>query len=234
MVSSNDTVACIRPILTPHTSRNILIQPLCSLSDSNSLEFLTTAHHTLLTSTLTTWSPKYTLTPVAFVAFVQSVLDALPSSSSPSSTSSSNAAIFGEHLIDMIWAVDAALDEIVAEAKLTIAQGGEQGALTTSDLSAIFSKAKKTKQSAENDKETVTVIVRKLVVRSRSSPRICSFLFSPQETAIISPGSCRERLDSAVLASIGLISDKSSLDRKEIRARTGLLCASITFKLPIR
>lgn len=40
---------------------------------------------------------------------------------------------------------------------------------------------------------------------------------------ILNPDFCRERLDSAVLASVGLIPDKSTLDKKEIRTRTGLL-----------
>jgi len=47
-----------------------------------------------------------------------------------------------------------------------------------------------------------------------------------QELGIINPDFCRERLDSALLASIGLISDKASLDKKEIRTKTGLLCVS--------
>lgn len=45
----------------------------------------------------------------------------------------------------------------------------------------------------------------------------------PKEYGILNPEFCRERLDTAVLASVGLIPDKSTLDKKEIRTRTGLL-----------
>jgi THO complex subunit 2 len=56
---------------------------------------------------------------------VQSVLDALPSSSSPSSTNSSNAAIFGEIVVDLVWSIDAELDEILVDAK--VAANAEEG-----------------------------------------------------------------------------------------------------------
>lgn len=92
------------------------------------MDVLTTAYHTLLCSTLRTWSPKDTLTADAFLAFVQSVLDGLPSSSSASSSNSSNATLFGEIVIDMVWSIDAELDEILADAKVAMAnieQGSE-------------------------------------------------------------------------------------------------------------
>jgi len=44
-----------------------------------------------------------------------------------------------------------------------------------------------------------------------------------QEYRIISPHHCRERLETAVLASVGLIADKGIQDKTEIRKRTGLL-----------
>lgn len=107
------------------TSRNILIAPHCNPSDPNCIDVLNTAYNTLLSSTLKTWSPTHTLSPVAFVAFVQSVLEGLPSSSSASS-SSLHITAFGEILADLIWSVDAELEEIVAEAKIALANSDDQ------------------------------------------------------------------------------------------------------------
>jgi THO complex subunit 2 len=118
-------------IMATH-SRNILISPHCNPSDPNCADVLTTAYHTLLCSTLSTWSPEHPLTADAFLAFVQSVLDGLPSSSSTSSSDSSNTALFGEIVVDMVWSIDAELDEILADAKVAIAnveQGSESGKL---------------------------------------------------------------------------------------------------------
>jgi THO complex subunit 2 len=110
-------------------SRNILISPHCNPSDPNCADVLTTAYHTLLCSTLRTWSPHDTLTADAFLAFLQSVLDGLPSSSTLS-TNSSNVAPFGEIVVDMVWSIDAELDEILADTKVALAnveQGSESG-----------------------------------------------------------------------------------------------------------
>jgi THO complex subunit 2 len=111
-------------------SRNTLISPHCNPSDPNCADVLTTAYHTLLCSTLRTWSFKDSLTADAFLAFVQSVLDGLPSSSSTSATNSSNSVLFGEIVVDMVWSIDAELEEIQADAKVAIAnseQGSESG-----------------------------------------------------------------------------------------------------------
>jgi len=111
-------------------SHNILISPHCNPSDPDCADVLTTAYHALLCSTLSTWSPERPLTADAFLAFVQSVLDGLPSSSSTSSSNSSNIALFGEIVVDMVWSIDAELDEILADAKAAIAnveQGSESG-----------------------------------------------------------------------------------------------------------
>jgi len=103
-------------IMATH-SRNILISPHCNPSDPNCADVLTTAYHTLLCCALSTWSPKDTLTADTFLAFVQSVLDGLPSSSSTSASNSCNAALFGEIVVDMVWSIDAELDEILADTK---------------------------------------------------------------------------------------------------------------------
>lgn len=146
-------------------SRNILHAPHCNPSDPRCLDVLSTTYHTLLASTLKTWSPKYPLAPAAFVEFVQSVLKELPSSSS----SNSNATIFGEHLVDMIWSLDLELEELYGDFKsLPGGNAGEQGAQVADDTQ---SKAIKSKRNIENDKETIAVIVKQLLV--------CSIHFAP-------------------------------------------------------
>jgi THO complex subunit 2 len=74
---------------------------------------------------LKTWSPKPALSPTTFVTFVQSVLSGLPSSSS-SSPSPSHVTAFGEILVDIIWSIDAELEEIVTEAKVALSSTGDQ------------------------------------------------------------------------------------------------------------
>ena len=142
-------------------SRNILISPHCNPSDPNCADVLTTAYHTLLCSTLRTWSFKDSLTADAFLAFVQSVLDGLPSSSSTSATNSSNLVLFGEIVVDMVWSIDAELEEIQADAKVAIAnseQGSESGwnfhysrYLSTTDLIHISSESQTECRSRQRD-----------------------------------------------------------------------------------
>jgi len=145
-------------------SRNILISPHCNPMDSNCLDVLTTAYHTLLCATLLTWSPPQPLTPTAFVEFVQSVLLSLPSTSLSSPKVPSPALIFGDHLVDMIWSVDLQLDELLNEARTASTASGEQGNLSSKDVAALISKAKRAQQNAENDKQRIPVIVKKLLV----------------------------------------------------------------------
>lgn len=159
-------------------SRNILISPHCNPSDTSCADVLTTVYQTLLYSTLRSWSPKDTLTADSFVAFVQSVLDGLPSSST-TSTASSNAAIFGEIIVDLIWTVDVELEEIQSDAKATLVNaehGAESGKKLrcpknyTRGSSRLFVNiAIKSKQNAEQDKETLAYIVKKFLVRATNS-----------------------------------------------------------------
>lgn len=193
--------------------RNILISPHCNPLDSSCIDVLTTTYHTLLCSVLDTWSPKHRLSQTAFVQFVQSVLSDLPSTSSTFSAASSNASIFGEHLVDIIWSVDAELDEILADATNALS-GNDEGMSPNSDVAPLLTKTRNAKQNVECDKDTIRVIVKKLL-----------------DCGIVNPAFCRERLDSAVLASVGLIADKTSLDKKEIRTRTGLFYKQNKFNL---
>lgn len=74
------------------------------------------------------------LTPDAFLTFVRSVLDGLPSSSSTSTTTHSNEALFGEIVVDMVWSIDAELEEIQADAKVAIANAEQAPQSSTSTI----------------------------------------------------------------------------------------------------
>ena len=115
-------------------SRDFLTSPNCNPAEPACVDVLTSAYYTLIASTLSTWSTSHTITPDEFIALVQSVLDSLPSSSSiPASRSSSaNALIIGEILIDMIWSVDAGLEEVIAESKAALSTCGEQSGKSSS------------------------------------------------------------------------------------------------------
>ena len=94
--------------------------------------------------------------------FVTSVLSSLPSTSS---SLPSNAAIFGDHLVDMIWSVDTELDEFLSEARLAATSSAEETNLSTRDMSLLTSKARKVQQNVENDKQRIPVLVKRLLVR---------------------------------------------------------------------
>jgi THO complex subunit 2 len=149
-------------------SRNILSVSHCNPSDPSCIGVLTTAYHTVLSAVLLSWSPKYHLTPVAFVLFVQSVLRGLPSTSASTSLSAStNVSQFGDILTDIIWSIDAELDEILADAKATLSpitdQSRENDA-NENDRAALVTKLTKVKQNAEVDKETLVDLVKRLLV----------------------------------------------------------------------
>jgi THO complex subunit 2 len=95
-------------------------------------------------------------------------LESLPSSSS---TISSNATVFGELLIDMIWAVDEELDEIIGDSKNIITNCNELGSGDTleSTMRAALGNAMKAKNIAEEDKETLAEIIKKFLVRNLMS-----------------------------------------------------------------
>ena len=119
------------------------------------------AYHTLLCAILSTWTPNNPLSPAAFVDFVTSILSTLPSTSS---SLPSNAAIFGDHLVDMIWSIDIELDEFLSEARLAATASAEETNLSARDISLLTSKARKVQQNVENDKQRIPVLVRRLLV----------------------------------------------------------------------
>ncbi|KAF9076495.1 transcription factor/nuclear export subunit protein 2-domain-containing protein [Rhodocollybia butyracea] len=188
--------------------RNMLIAPHCNPSDPGCLNVLTTAYNTLLSYTLVTWSSKQTLTADAFVSFIRSILDNLPSTSSSSATS--NTAVFGEHIVDLLWSIDVELDETLADVKATITSCGEQSA---DKQQPILAKANKVKQNAEADKATLVSILSKLL-----------------DFGVVNPTFCRERLDTTMAEGAGLFV-KNVIEKKEIRLRTGLFYKQNKFNL---
>lgn len=141
----------------PVCSRNFLLPAHLNPTDPTSVETLTTAYHTLLFSALRTWAPSSLLTPQCFVDFVQSVLVSLPSSSVLSTPIQSNA-FFGDLLVDIVWSIDAQLDELVTDAKAVIATVEQ-----TTEASDLH-KATGVKQTAEQDKELLVNVVKRLLV----------------------------------------------------------------------
>ncbi|KAF7978302.1 hypothetical protein HWV62_899 [Athelia sp. TMB] len=166
-------------------------------------DVLTTAYHTLLCSTLRTWAPAHTLAADAFLAFVRSVLHSLPSASSTSATGSSNLALFGEIIVDMIWSIDAELEEVQADAKVATASD-EQSSQSAAAV----------RQAVESDKETLAHIIKQLLVAGTIDPRVC-----------------RERLDLALVCNAGLVADKLGFEKKEVRAKTSLFYKQNKFNL---
>lgn len=162
MATQNGEVLTWHAVLTHHNcSRKFLIEPHRNPTEPNCLEILTMAYHTLLCAILSTWTPNNPLSPAAFVDFVTSILSTLPSTSS---SLPSNAAIFGDHLVDMIWSIDIELDEFLSEARLAATASAEETNLSARDISLLTSKARKVQQNVENDKQRIPVLVRRLLV----------------------------------------------------------------------
>lgn len=142
----------------------MLYAPHCNPTDPGCVDTLTTSYHTLLSSTLSTFFPKPSLTAAMFVDFVRSVMSTLPSSSQPPQQVYERHAIFGEHLVDMIWSLDAELDEIISDAKAAISNMSSDQE-RSKGIAEALAKSQKVKTNAENDKETVQAIVKGLLVR---------------------------------------------------------------------
>ncbi|KAL0063115.1 THO2 plays a role in transcriptional elongation [Marasmius tenuissimus] len=189
--------------------RQLLIGPHSNPSDPASIDVSAAVYEALLSSTLVARPPKHALAVDDFVSFVQSVFEHLPSTSS--AIRSSNSSVFGEQVVDIVWSLDAELDEIFYDAKALITSCGEQ---TGDKVSSLVAPASKVKQNVEADKATIASVVKKLLT-----------------LGILDATCCRERLDSAILESVGLITDKAALDKKEIRTRTALFYKQNKFNL---
>ena len=92
------------------------------------------------------------------------MLGNLPSSSNAAPQSTPRAVAFGEHLVDMIWSLDAELDEIISDAKATISTlSNEQD--KSKDITENLTRIQRAKANTETDKEMVQAIVKRLLVR---------------------------------------------------------------------
>jgi THO complex subunit 2 len=125
---------------------------------------LSTAYHTLIIATLQTWSPPRQLTSQGLISFIHSVLGRLPS---PSSSKSPHAAVFGELLVDLLWAIDAELDDIHQDSKLALAnaeQGNAPAVAEGTDAATVLARVAQAKQNAETDKQALAATVKLLAV----------------------------------------------------------------------
>ncbi|CDO68724.1 hypothetical protein BN946_scf184652.g51 [Trametes cinnabarina] len=188
--------------------RKLVAGPHSNPHDADANATLITVYHALFSSTFLSWPVKKQLSMDDVVAFVQSVLDHLPSSSAPSEKSP-NVIAFGEVLVDVIWSIDSELEEIIGDAK-TAASAAEQGSMSPTTVDQVV----KAKANAESDKATLESIVRRLLA-----------------IGVLDPDICRERLDLALVASVGLVADKVAFERKEIRTRTSLFYKQNKFNL---
>lgn len=156
-------------LIEPSCSVNVLAGPHSNPADPDSIDTLTTVYHALLVSVLTSWPVQPALTVDALVQFVQSMFERLPSSSS-TATNPPNAVPFSEVLVDVIWSVDTELEDFISDAKSALAEEQKGAdASKTFDRDAV-ARGLRTKQSAEEDKETLAVIVRRLLVRTFIEP----------------------------------------------------------------
>ena len=135
-----------------------------SSQDASSMDTLATAYQTLVHSVLQRWSASFTIRidPNALVAFIKSVLETLPSTSSAGSERSHDLVRFGELLVDLIWAVDSELDEIVMDAKALLSP--EKKAESGDHEAEKAQTAEHAQKMSESDKDTLSLLLRNLVV----------------------------------------------------------------------
>ncbi|KAI5124799.1 hypothetical protein M0805_005432 [Coniferiporia weirii] len=198
--------------------RTILIPPHCHPTDPGCADVLATVYQALLHAVLKTWStPPYSqLNVVMLVAFIRNVLDNLPSTSTASTERSRNLVLFGELIVDLVWAVDAELDELISDARVSSGGGvsSSGGDVNESDVAQAKMKTERAKKVAEGDKEILADFLKRLLI-----------------AGIVESPTCRERLDMVLLTMVGLIPDKVVFEKKEIRTRTGLFYKQNKFNL---
>ena len=163
--------------LTPLSSRAVLSSPLCPLSDPSALEcvdVVSTVCQTLpgLHAMLASWPVEYKITVPSLVSFTQAVLNDLPSSSS--ALKSKNLIKFGELLVDVVWAVDSELEEILADVKTlaTTTASDTVGEARSLPSKEELEASAKVKTVAESDKEALASFITKLLVCNNLMP-IC-------------------------------------------------------------
>lgn len=170
---THHSMSSLPPPLRRIRSVNVVAGPHSSPADPHSNDTLTTVYHALLVSALTSWPIQPALTVDAFVKFVRLMFERLPSSSSTAS-SSPNAVPFSQLLVDVVWSVDAELEDIISDAKSALAEEQKGADSSKSFDRDAVAKGLHTKQSAEEDKETLVGVVRRLLVRVNLSSMLYS------------------------------------------------------------
>ncbi|PCH34941.1 hypothetical protein WOLCODRAFT_159437 [Wolfiporia cocos MD-104 SS10] len=89
------------------------------------------------------------------------VLEHLPSSSVPAAKSSSNRT-FGEILVDIVWTIDAELEDILADAKSFAGADSANPDVDSADRDAV-TKVLRAKEKTESEKETLVKLVKRLL-----------------------------------------------------------------------
>ena len=133
-------------------------------------------------------------------------------------------------LVDVVWAADSELDEIVGDAKALVAAANESSATGDGKMQGVSGVSKekleiaaKARATAEGDKEVLASFITKLLVCLDHFVLCYLFSIACQIAGIVEPANCRERLDGALLAMARLIPDKTQFEKKEIRTKTALL-----------
>ena len=134
---------------------------------ASSMDTLATAYQALVHSALQRFSTSFAIQLDAdtLVTFVKSVSDALPSTSTAGSERPHELMRFGELLVDLIWAIDSELDEVITDVKGFIAndkKAQEEGVQRSGEK---VQAAESGQKIAETDKGTLALVIRKLVVR---------------------------------------------------------------------
>ncbi|KAL1714796.1 transcription factor/nuclear export subunit protein 2-domain-containing protein [Schizophyllum commune] len=176
--------------------RALLVSAHTAPADTKTQDTLLTAYNTLLYGMFTTWARGRVLAIDEFVALVQAVVNELPSSSAQPVAST-----IGDQLVDMLWSVDAELQETLADATKAASEKADEATA-------------KALANAEKDKDTMVSLVKKLLERE-----------------VISKTCCRERFDNHFLVLVGLLAVVKPFNDKEIRRRTALFYKQHKFNL---
>jgi hypothetical protein len=129
-------------------------------------------------------------------------------------------------LMDLLWSIHLHLEEFLVDA-LHVAPESTPAASADSSKPAPdpadVEKARKIKKDVEGDRQTLTDILRGLLVSDLIRVVCsCSMLTSRQSMGLVDSKAC-EVVDAALLQGAGLLTDKEVFQRKEVRARTSLL-----------
>lgn len=151
-------------ITSRSSSRKLLFAPHCDPSNPECHQILTTAYHTLVSSIFPSRFPEQGLSIQVFADFLHSMLGSLPSSSATPTSSTNAAALFAEHLLDVLWTIEAQLEEVLAHI---------DAARSITPPPSYANHLPKALESAQRDKDRFNALVSKLLVGA-SQVILCS------------------------------------------------------------